>query len=314
MLRFVLLLVLSVSSIWALSLSPLLSPTHPISYDRHEKHCSVSTTTLLTSDNVTLFVFIYTPRFHNENSGQGVLLAGIGGGRTAALAACLADFLCDDGYLVVTYDWRGAGNSDKGNSLNYTWQRLALDAAEVASGFLPSNPILIGDSVAGMIGIAWTSGYIPGLPPLSKFVGIGASARPFNLLFGSPILPNIGLTPETLLALETENATLLFELTLNDQCEADRHYNELVQDILEQVVNPISIIVGYESQLTYDATPYLHNISIPTLFIQGNTDAHLDFHSTVYLYNNVPGAQLAGNPNRGHTSALTDNPGTLEDD
>lgn len=268
-------------------------------------------TYLKTSDGAKLFVKYCVPCKSNNQT----MLLIHGYSSSSQYWTCNQRDFCNEGYRVITYDQRGHGKSSKQNSLDYSAQRLVLDAQDVANSFGGPNPIVIGESLGAGVALAWAAGLVPNVWPMSKMILCDGSAAPFNLLAPTPIIPNIGLTPDALAAAASGNLTAFGLLTLNDICTKNIQYLQMVQglDALSAQASLYALSQIFASTATVNLIPLLVNVNIPTLVLHGNIDAVFPFNgAALYLYTHIANSQLAGIPNRGHNAVITDYPGSLQ--
>lgn len=79
--------------------------------------------------------------------------------------------LADRGYGVVVYDQLGSGRSPSGVTKDYSFTRASTDLKEIIAKYHLQDPILIGHSFGGMIGVEFLNRY----PDLAKgMIAVGA--------------------------------------------------------------------------------------------------------------------------------------------
>src|SRR5215472_8671049 len=88
---------------------------------------------------------------------------------------------------VVYLDQRGSGRSDRGVPADWTWRRWADDVAGLCDALDITNPVLIGTSAGGMVGMVCAARYpdlVAGLVLDSTF-GARADLEESLAVFGS---------------------------------------------------------------------------------------------------------------------------------
>jgi pimeloyl-ACP methyl ester carboxylesterase len=257
-----------------------------------------------TSDGAVLYADSYSVR---EARGTFLLVHGVTS--SSASWRCFRQFLATLGYSSVAYDARGHADSDKDDDLDYSMRRLSLDAVEVAESFGLERPILCGVSLGGAAVLGWATGaLVDDAPPITGLVLASTSPRFFNLVFPRAISPNVGLSAEALHAILKNDLKAFGATATTNACASTPAYEAMLAESarVSATANLKALTAILKRALSYDVTKRLRDISVPTLVVHGGTDELFPFDSAVYMYRAIPGAQLAGIPNRGHYVIATD--------
>src|SRR5215207_2663275 len=131
----------------ALVLAPAALASHPAGLYRQTDQVATM------DDGVGIATTLYTPVTHGEKSPAVLLLHGIGGNRQSLDQ--IAKLFAQRGYIALTFDFRGHGES--GGLFSGLGARELLDVARLREGWLPANAPLDGDKV-GAWGISLGGG------------------------------------------------------------------------------------------------------------------------------------------------------------
>lgn len=234
----------------------------------------------------------------------------------------MADALSRNGFVVLRYDKRGAGESHTNGPINVETALMADDAM-AAVRYLAARPEvdasqvgILGHSEGGIIAFMNAANYPDEVAYIVSMAGVGVSGLELAKKQSRMISYTMGVEPDEeaqslndqlldIIATDTDSLTMrkqLQELIVNNpaQQEAIEKLKAVDPTITEEEINEFAIdrMMSPDTRglVKYDPTKYLSNIKCPTLAINGTLDcqvackenlegiAHLVPHATVRKY------------------------------
>jgi len=204
---------------------------------------------------------------------------------------------------VVTFDLTGYGQSNKPADLTYA-PEVWLDDIDILIDHLNlNNPILIGWSMGGAIGMVYA---ITRPNVISKLVIV--SSTPLLVAESEVFEP----------AIPPEAAEQLLGAMQQDFSSGARGFVEMMfpesdtegfKDEFHAISQQTTASVALESVMaagTADLRPMLNQIGVPTLILHGEADAVCSVGAGQALAEMIPNAQIYTFPGKGHAFFLTD--------
>lgn len=234
----------------------------------------------------------------------------------------MADALSRNGFVVLRYDKRGAGESHTNGPINVETALMADDAM-AAVRYLAARPEvdasqvgILGHSEGGIIAFMNAANYPDEVAYIVSMAGVGVSGLELAKKQSRMISYTMGVEPDEeaqslndqlldIIATDTDSLTMrkqLQELIVNNpaQQEVIEKLKAVDPTITIEEINEFSIdrMMSPDTRglAKYDPTKYLSNIKCPTLAINGTLDcqvacddnlvaiAHLVPHATVRKY------------------------------
>lgn len=234
-----------------------------------------------------------------EICGQGpalVLVTGLGG--LGAYWAPLIEVFARD-FTVVTYDQRGAGQTDMPD-IPYSIDMLADDLEALIVGLGLSRPALIGHSTGGAIGQVLAARRPGLLSAMVQYATWPRSDAHFNWVFRMR-RALLGSAPIE----EYVHGSALF-LYPPDYIRA--HADTLSPALLASAANfppPEIVMRRIDAIMAHDATALLERIETPTLVLCAADDILTPPYQSRLLAEAIAGAQLWIEPEGGHSLSET---------
>ncbi len=234
----------------------------------------------------------------------------------------MADALSRNGFVVLRYDKRGAGESHTNGPINVETALMADDAM-AAVRYLAARPEvdaskvgILGHSEGGIIAFMNAANYPDEIAYIVSMAGVGVSGLELSKNQSRMISYTMGVEPDEeeqslndqlldIIATETDSLTMrqqLQERIVNNPAQqvAIEKLKAIDPTITAEEINELTIdrIMSPATRglVKYDPTKYLSNIKCPTLAINGTLDcqvacddnlaaiAHLVPHATVRKY------------------------------
>ena len=234
----------------------------------------------------------------------------------------MADALSRNGFVVLRYDKRGAGESHTNGPINVETALMADDAM-AAVRYLATRPEvdasqvgILGHSEGGVIAFMNAANYSDEIAYIVSMAGVGVSGLELAKNQSRMISYTMGVEPDEeaqsfndqlldIIATETDSLTMrqqLQELIVNNpaQQKAIENFKAIDPTITAEEINEMTLarLMSPDTRglVKYDPTKYLTNIKCPTLAINGTLDcqvacddnlvaiAHLVPHATVRKY------------------------------
>ena len=234
----------------------------------------------------------------------------------------MADALSRNGFVVLRYDKRGAGESHTNGPINVETALMADDAM-AAVRYLATRPEvdasqvgILGHSEGGVIAFMNAANYPDEIAYIVSMAGVGVSGLELAKNQSRMISYTMGVEPDEeaqsfndqlldIIATETDSLTMrqqLQELIVNNpaQQKAIENFKAIDPTITAEEINEMTLarLMSPDTRglVKYDPTKYLTNIKCPTLAINGTLDcqvacddnlvaiAHLVPHATVRKY------------------------------
>jgi 3-oxoadipate enol-lactonase len=242
-----------------------------------------------------MLININETRLNIEEKGSGpVLLMLHGYPLSLEMWRPQVDFLSAS-YKVITFDFRGHGQSDPAPS-PYTMNLLASDCAAVLQVLGVERPAVVcGLSMGGYVALAFYREY----PSLAGGLILTATRAGADS-------PEGKINRDKAAALAVEKGTDVVIEGMLPLLLAPKTYDErpgLVRDV-EAIMGQTSLegMVGalMGMKLRPDSTPFLREIAVPTLIIHGADDQIIPTSEPESMHASIPGSTLEIIPDSGH--------------
>ncbi|MFC1921480.1 alpha/beta fold hydrolase [Chloroflexota bacterium] len=193
-------------------------------------------------------------------------------------------------YMVIIFDNRGAGKSDKPD-IAYTMEMMADDAAGLLNNIGIDAAHTFGISLGGMIALNYALRH-PG-KVLSLILGCTRCGGTHSI--NDPEGASSALNPELIQVLSPEERARAMMPYLWSQEFIDNNPDVVEQHITSSMENPIDF-TGYSRQMgaaaTHDTFDRLPEIKLPTLVIAGDADRLIPVENSPIIASGIPGAEL----------------------
>ncbi len=241
-------------------------------------------------------------RTHYEITGRGpaiLFVSGLGG--TAAYWQPQVEAFAD-AFTVVTYDQRGAGQSDHPAG-PYSIETLADDVQALIAALELHRPVLIGHSTGGAIGQILAARDPQLLAGMVQYASWAKSDLHFNWCFRMRRALLLGSSLE-----EYVHGSALF---LYPPEHIKAHAATLSPALLASASRfPTRDVVmsRIDAIMAHDASAHLPQIQTPTLVVCAQDDILTPPYQSQLLAESIPGAQLKIVPRGGHSFSETETP------
>jgi 3-oxoadipate enol-lactonase len=217
--------------------------------------------------------------YETVGAGEPLLLVSGQGGDRHMWDDIRRDFA--DRHLVVTFDHRGTGDSDKPEAPPYSTRGFAADAVAVLDAAGISRAHVYGISMGGRIG---------------QWLGIEHKERVGALVLGCTTPGNAhGLCrpPEIDAVMKAGEAQRLIDLLVSPEWRAlHPEFSEWMERRAQQPIPPHAQRLHYLASEAHDAWDRLPDTEAPTLIIHGTDDQVNVTANAPLLAERIPGAEL----------------------
>lgn len=201
-------------------------------------------------------------------------------------------------YRIVRFDARGFGGSDVGDAV-LTMSRIADDAAVLIDKLRLGPVILVGCSMGGYAAFAFAQKHAALLRGL-VLVDTRAGADSPEARKGRGDLAAKVMKEGSKAALEAFLPKVVGETTKSSRADVTARLKDMML-----ATSPQGISDGLHGIATRpDSTPFLREISVPTLVICGEEDVITPRAEAEILQRGIKGAELAMIPKSGHLPSM----------
>jgi pimeloyl-ACP methyl ester carboxylesterase len=202
-------------------------------------------------------------------------------------------------YQVVTFDNRGAGQSDKPD-IPYTMEMMVNDLAGLLDVIGINAAHIFGFSMGGAIAQHFALRYPERVTSLilvgttcGHLHGVAPDEAAMAVLFGSESMKK--MTPQERLK-ETASIFLSQEFIKNNPSVIQ----EMAKQMIEHPIDPQGMARQGQAVMGHDTYERLSEIRVPTLVIQGDADRLCPKENARILVSRIPNAELIILKGRGH--------------
>jgi pimeloyl-ACP methyl ester carboxylesterase len=198
---------------------------------------------------------------------------------------------------VIAIDPRGAGQSVPFDESGWGTEEMAADLLNVVDAAGLDKPIVVGMSMGGTVALQYALDYPERLCQLVLF-GAFASAK------GSD---SEGLRPEALEFVRENSVRTV--ATTRMTAAIGQHGDKRLRDWLIEMISQNSTHVyrtQAEATFAFDVRNRLHEISVPTVVMNGELDRTATVQMARHLSDHIPGAQLHILEGLGHFGNLAE--------
>ncbi|WP_312663601.1 alpha/beta fold hydrolase [Pantoea sp. CTOTU49201] len=241
-------------------------------------------------------------RTHYDIAGRGpaiIFVSGLGG--TAAYWQPQVNAFADE-FTVVTYDQRGAGQSDHPAG-PYSIETLVDDLQALIAGLELDRPILVGHSTGGAIGQILASRHPQLLAGMVQYASWAKSDMHFNWCFRMRRALLLGSTLEEYV----HGSALFLYPPEHIKANADTLSPALLASATRFPARDV-VLSRIDAIMAHDASAALPKIQTPTLVMCAQDDILTPPYQSRLLAENIPGAQLKIVPQGGHSFSETETP------
>ncbi|WP_336777559.1 alpha/beta fold hydrolase [Pantoea sp. USHLN256] len=241
-------------------------------------------------------------RTHYKIAGQGptiIFVSGLGG--TAAYWQPQVSAFADD-FTVVTYDQRGAGQSDHPTG-PYSIDTLVDDLQALIAALQLHRPILVGHSTGGAIGQILAARQPQLLAGMVQYASWAKSDMHFNWCFRMRRALLLGSSLEEYV----HGSALFLYPPEHIKANADTLSPALLASATRFPARDV-VLSRIDAIMAHDASAALPQIQTPTLVMCAQDDILTPPYQSRLLAENIPGAQLKIVPQGGHSFSETETP------